>query len=135
MTAKSLSWVAVFLACWFGAQTAYAIERPQKVASPGRLHIFVCEDGPLAAERRKAALSAHLAFIEKYHDQLVVAGPLFDVDGKKLVGSVYVIKASDSESAWRVLAADPNYGAGVWVSVRQQQLLPAAGQWIGGITW
>ena len=94
----------------------------------------ICRDAPGSAGPREAQLAAHFAHVEAVLDQILVAGPLKDVDGN-LVGSLLILATDDEAEARRIMETDPYFAAGVWAEIRYDTLIPAAGRWLGGTIW
>lgn len=98
-----------------------------------RLWSFHCRDGENAPALRERLLQVHLAHVEAHIDQYAVAGPL--KDGDSTVGSMLVIKADNAAAARKFFESDPYFDAGVWQSIRVDELKAVAGDWVGGATW
>ncbi len=98
------------------------------------IYCFVCKDAPGSAPLRRQHLNAHLAHIEKVVSSLPVAGPVLDRDGN-MVASLIMIEAETEQQAWALFNQDPYAKAGIWDSVEVLPFRPAAGTWIGGVTW
>jgi len=96
-------------------------------------YAFYCRDGEKGAELRERDLHAHLAHVEANIDDYAIAGPLTR-DGAT-VGSLLVIKADDEAQARAKFEADPYFAAGVWQSIRSEEFLGVAGDWVGGAAW
>ena len=97
------------------------------------LYVFYCRDGEHGKVLRERFLDAHLAYVETHIDRYAVAGPLKRDD--KTVGSLLVIKAEQEEDARTLFEADPYFEAGVWQSIRAEEFLAVAGDWVGGAAW
>lgn len=97
--------------------------------------VILAHDAADAAARRAAANEAHLAYIERVLDTVLVAGPLYGRDGREIVGSLYVLDVKSVEAAQAFIEADPFFAAGVWADIQYFPHLPAAGGWIGGTIW
>ncbi len=97
------------------------------------LYAFYCRDGENGAALREKFLAAHLAHIETAIDKIAVAGPLKQND--ETVGSLLVVKAENETQARETLEADPYFSAGVWQSIKVDQFLGVAGDWVGGAAW
>ena len=102
---------------------------------PTACYVVVCRDAPDAAGKRKAATPAHLAHIERVIDEVRIAGPLFDEEGRQAIGSLFVFRTQSASRARELARMDPYHVAGVWASVEVLPFYPAAGTWIGGTTW
>jgi uncharacterized protein YciI len=94
-----------------------------------------CLDAPGAAAARRAATPAHLRWVETVVDRIALAGPIYDADGRHMIGSLYVWRTANVEEARAWLASDPFHAAGVWDRIDLRPFLPAAGQYVGGIGW
>ncbi len=97
------------------------------------LYAFYCRDGEKAPELRERLLGEHLAHVETHIDDYAIAGPL-KKEGQT-VGSLLVIKADSDAEARAKFEADPYFAAGVWQSIRTQEFLGVAGDWVGGAAW
>lgn len=77
-------------------------------------------------ELRRRTRSAHLAYLEKAIDQVVVAGPLLDDSGEP-IGSMLLMEFPDYRAAVAFAADDPYARAGLFASVAVtawRQVLP-----------
>ncbi len=91
----------------------------------------VADSGP----RRAGANAEHMAYIDTIVDRILVAGPKYDAEGLRIVGSVYVLAVKNEAEARALVEGDPFHAAGVWASVEYFPFLPAAGEWIQGVIW
>lgn len=91
-------------------------------------------DGPGGAKKRSNHRDAHLAHVEANIGRYAVAGPLRDEAGV-MIGSLLVIGADDLADARAFLAEDPYARANLWATIRIDDFLAAAGEWVGGVTW
>jgi uncharacterized protein YciI len=92
-------------------------------------------DGPDGAGIRGQHLAAHLDFVERHLDTILVAGPLFDESSGEMNGSLYVLDVGDREAAFAFLERDPYYAAGLWEAIDIRPFRGAAGRWVGGRNW
>ncbi|NDC58740.1 MAG: YciI family protein [Alphaproteobacteria bacterium] len=97
--------------------------------------LFLCWDGPQSAALRKRDLDGHLAHVEAHWRRYIVAGPMRDVGGKDLVGSMFAVMAQDEADAWALMRADPYLSNGQYARIEVKALTPAIGLWLGGRTW
>lgn len=97
--------------------------------------VVVCRDGPNGALVRATHTMDHLSYIETVMDELNVAGPLYDADGDKPVGSLYCLHTPSLQRAREIIENDPYFRHGAFVSVEYFPHLPAAGRYIGGKIW
>lgn len=75
-----------------------------------------CIDKPDSGELRAATRAEHLAYIDGVADQVLVAGPLLDLEGKPM-GSLLIIDFAERKEAVAFAAADPYALAGLFASV------------------
>lgn len=111
-------------------QTAPTVPR-----SPTPCFAFMCWDGPDAAELRARDLDAHLAHVERHWRSYVVAGPMRDPGGEKLVGSLLLILAQTEDEAWSICRGDPYFTNGQFASVQVKHFTQSIGLAIGGKIW
>lgn len=75
-----------------------------------------CIDKPDGRELRATTREAHLAHIGSIIDQVLVAGPLLDMEGKP-IGSLLIIDFPERKDAVAFAATDPYALAGLFASV------------------
>lgn len=92
-------------------------------------------DGPDGARLRGEHLAAHLDFVERHVDTLLVAGPLLDTESGAMTGSLYVLDVADADAALAFLERDPYWQAGLWAEVDLRPFRGVAGRWVGGRNW
>jgi uncharacterized protein YciI len=111
---------------------APVVPRPQKTC-----FMVQAWDGPDASHLRERDLVAHLAHVETYWQDYLIAGPLraADVCSGALCGSLLMIYADDEPSAWRLLEGDPYFTNGQYQRVEMWRFAPSIGLAIGGKTW
>ena len=80
------------------------------------LFAITCTDKPGSLALRMETRPAHLAHLEAHREQLVLVGPVLDLEGKPC-GSLLVIEAAHRETAQAFAAADPYAEAGLFESV------------------
>ena len=98
-------------------------------------YVVICRDGPKGALVRATYTADHLSYIESVMDELNVAGPLYDDDGKAPVGSLYCLHTTSLVRAKEIIDNDPYVKNGAFASVEFFPHLPAAGRYIGGKVW
>ena len=81
------------------------------------LFVMLCIDRPGAEEKRRQAVPAHVDYLATKPITVVMSGPLVSDDGKKTVGSLFLLEAADRTEIERFQRADPLYNAGVWETV------------------
>lgn len=84
---------------------------------------------------RQEHMAGHLAHIESIVDHIVMAGPLKDPAGERIVGSLLAYRTDDLEQAKVWLAGDPYALCGIWGDIEWSRLVLAAGSVAGGVTW
>ncbi len=91
------------------------------------LYIIYQLDKPDAAEARAKARAAHLAYLERHKDVLVLGGALLaDADDTRL-GSVLILNVPSRQAAEEFSANEPLRKAGVFETVRITRM--RRGQW------
>jgi uncharacterized protein YciI len=98
-------------------------------------YVVRCRDGASGEALRAAHTAEHLAYIESVMGEINVAGPLFDEDGQRVIGSMYCLQTRSLARAREIVENDPYFRAGVFESVEYTPHMPAAGLFIGGKTW
>ena len=83
------------------------------------LFAAIFEDDLQAAERvRAAAENAHVAWLERHGDRVLVAGALRPVEGGPATGGLWLIEAESAEEARRICTEDPFFTEGLRKSFR-----------------
>ena len=80
------------------------------------LFAITCTDKPGGYALRMETRPAHLAHLQAHREQLVLVGPVLDIEGKPC-GSLLVIEAAHRETAEAFIAADPYAKAGLFESM------------------
>jgi uncharacterized protein len=91
------------------------------------LYIIYQEDIDDSAALRAVHKEAHLAYLEKHRDILVLGGALLQDEGAGRVGSVLILNVPDRAAAERFSAGEPLRSAGVFKSVKITRM--RRGQW------
>jgi uncharacterized protein YciI len=81
------------------------------------LFVIHALDKPGALDARLANYDAHKAFLadtSALNVKIVMSGPLVADDGSTMIGSLFVVEASDRATVERFNAADPFHAAGIW---------------------
>jgi len=97
-----------------------------------------CRDWLGRSGCRKAAaarLDAHLAHVEKNWRRYVIAGPLREPGGEKLIGSLLLVLADSADDAWDLCRDDPYFSNGQFRSVEVKHFTQSIGLAIGGKIW
>jgi uncharacterized protein YciI len=90
-------------------------------------YVIDCKDKPDALQIRLETRAAHLAYLEHYADNLIMAGPFLCPDGN-MIGSMLIISFDTPNEVREFCANDPYALAGLFESVAirpWKQTLPA----------
>lgn len=98
-------------------------------------YLALCHDGPEATAMRARHLEEHLLFIESNIDKVRVAGPIANSLDEEFTGSIFLIAANNEDQAREILVSDPYIRCGMYREINIYPFIPAAGHWIGGVTW
>jgi len=91
------------------------------------LYIMFNEDRPDAQAIREATREAHLAYLERHKDIVVLSGGTLAEDGKTRTGSVFIINVPGREAAEKFSAEEPFRKAGLFKTVKITRM--RRGQW------
>jgi len=91
------------------------------------LYILYNEDRPDGLAIREATREAHLAYLERHQDKLVLAGGLLSENGKTRLGSVFILNVPDSKAAEAFSAEEPFRKAGLFKTTKITRM--RRGQW------
>ena len=91
------------------------------------LYILYNEDRPDGLAIREATREAHLAYLERHKDKLVLGGGLLADDGKTRLGSVFILNVPDRKAAEAFSADEPFRKAGLFQTTRITRM--RRGQW------
>jgi uncharacterized protein YciI len=91
------------------------------------LYVLYMEDRPRSAEIRAAEREAHLAYLDRHKDILVLGGALLADDGTTRIGSMLVLNVPGREAAEAFSMNEPFRRAGLFASVRITRM--RRGQW------
>ena len=96
------------------------------------LYIMVNEDRPAseATPIRDATREAHLAYLERHKNIVVLGGATLAEDGKARTGSVFIVNVTSREAAEKFSAEEPFRKAGLFQSVKITRM--RRGQWNPG---
>jgi uncharacterized protein YciI len=96
------------------------------------LYIMVNEDRPAseATPIRDATREAHLAYLERHKNIVVLAGGTLAEDGRTRTGSVFIVNVTSREAAEKFSAEEPFRKAGLFQSVKITRM--RRGQWNPG---
>jgi hypothetical protein len=80
-------------------------------------YILECLDKPGSLELRLANRPAHLDYVERHVQHVVVAGPIMAADETTPIGSLLILNLPDRASVEAFAAEDPYAKAGLFGSV------------------
>lgn len=80
------------------------------------LYVIDCKDKSEALQIRLDTRAAHLAYLEQYSDQLVMAGPFLCPKGN-MIGSMLIMAFDTPQEVATFCAKDPYSLAGLFESV------------------
>lgn len=94
------------------------------------LFAIFCLDRPDRGHLRKSLLDEHVAHFRQAGDAVRAAGPMYDDEGAKQVGSLIVYEAEDAGQARAFIDADPYSRDGLFeqVNVRRWDWRSGAGK-------
>jgi uncharacterized protein YciI len=85
------------------------------------IYCVLFEDDERHLDARQLHMQAHLAFLQAHADQVSAAGPLEDTKDRQPAGGMWLVTATDPESVWSLVRADPFWPTGLRKSVRVLQ--------------
>ena len=91
------------------------------------LYILYNEDRPEGLSIREATREAHLAYLERNKDKLVLGGGLLSEDGQTRLGSVFIINVPDRKAAEAFSLEEPFRKAGLFRTTKITRM--RRGQW------
>jgi len=91
------------------------------------LYVMVNEDRPDGRAIRDATREAHLAYLERHKNIVVLAGATLAEDGKTRTGSVFIVNVTSREAAEKFSAEEPFRKAGLFQTVKITRM--RRGQW------
>lgn len=91
------------------------------------LYILYNEDRPDGLAIREATRDAHLAYLERHKDKLVLGGGLLSEDGQTRLGSVFIINVPNRKAAEAFSADEPFRKAGLFQTIKVTRM--RRGQW------
>ncbi len=94
------------------------------------LYVIYQEDGPEGKAIRAATRDAHLAYLERHQDILVLGGAMLAEDGATRIGSLLILNVPDLAAAEQFSQNEPFRKAGLFKSVRITRM--RRGQWNPG---
>jgi uncharacterized protein YciI len=71
------------------------------------LYILLFEDDPAGIELRRQHMQAHLDFLDRYRDRILVAGSLRDGPDGTPSGGLWIVDVADAAAAHALYAEDP----------------------------
>lgn len=99
------------------------------------LYLVVCRDGPGAATARAEKLDGHLRHVEVNWRRYVLAGPLRQPGEQPLIGSYFLVRATDADDAQALMDGDPYVSSGMYATVDVLEATASIGLYLGGKIW
>lgn len=99
------------------------------------LVMFHCFDNKNQQKTRMDNLQAHLSWVEENMNSIKVAGPLLQESTNDILGSLYILEATNLYTARQLLEHDPYYKADIWQRITTTEFKDYAGTWVGGKNW
>jgi uncharacterized protein len=81
------------------------------------MFVVECLDKPNSLPLRLATRPTHLAYLDRFQAQIVIAGPLLDASGNPM-GSLLIFDVQSREELDAIVAGDPYAAVGLFASVR-----------------
>jgi uncharacterized protein len=91
------------------------------------LYILFNEDRPDGQAIRTATREAHLGYLERHKDKVVLAGATLAEDGTTRTGSVFIVNVTDRAAAEKFSSEEPFRKAGLFQAVKITRM--RRGQW------
>jgi uncharacterized protein YciI len=91
------------------------------------LYIMVNDDRPDGQAIRDATRDAHLAYLERHKNIVVLAGGTLAEDGKTRTGSVFIVNVPSRDAAEKFSAEEPFRKTGLFKTVKITRM--RRGQW------
>jgi uncharacterized protein len=91
------------------------------------LYILFNEDRPDGQAIRTATREAHLGYLERHKDKVVLAGATLAEDGTTRTGSVFIVNVTDRTAAEKSSSEEPFRKAGLFQAVKITRM--RRGQW------
>jgi len=91
------------------------------------LYILYNEDRPDGLAIREATRDAHLAYLERHKDKVVLGGGLLSEDGRTRLGSVFIINVPNRKAAEAFSVDEPFRKAGLFQTIKITRM--RRGQW------
>ena len=91
------------------------------------LYILYNEDRPDGQAVREATREAHLAYLDRHKDKVVLGGGLLSEDGATRLGSVFIINVPSRKAAEVFSAEEPFRKAGLFKTTKITRM--RRGQW------
>ena len=73
--------------------------------------VVIFEDTPAMAAVRRAHEPAHIDFLRKHVDEILIGGGLREVPGGPYAGGLWVLEVASRERAIELIEADPYFAA------------------------
>ncbi len=101
----------------------------------GEVFLVLAFDGEDSGTHRDRELDGHLEYVEKRCDDYLICGPLRVPGGTQLIGSFFLLVASDEGAARDMVGGDPYVKSGMYSQIRVLSATASAGRLMGGGIW
>lgn len=108
---------------------------PHVARHPQTCFLVTCEDDPAQTPLRVTHLEGHLEHVERHWRRYIMAGPLREPGGDRIVGSAFLVLADDLDAAKALMEADPYVSSPLYARVDYKEMTPSIGQFVGGKIW
>jgi len=99
------------------------------------LYLIICRDGPGARLARAEKLDGHLRHVEVNWRRYVLAGPLRQPGSQPLIGSYFLVRATDADDARALMSGDPYVSSGMYATMEMLEATASIGLYLGGKIW
>ena len=99
------------------------------------LYLVICRDGPGSGTARAEKLDGHLRHVEVNWQRYVLAGPLRQPGSQPLIGSYFLVRATDEADARALMAGDPYVSSGMYATMEVLEATASIGLYLGGKIW
>jgi len=99
------------------------------------LYLIICRDGSGSATARAEKLDGHLRHVEVNWRRYVLAGPLRDPGAQPLIGSYFLVRATDEADARALMDGDPYVSSGMYATMEVLEATASIGLFLGGKIW
>jgi uncharacterized protein len=99
------------------------------------LYLVICRDAPGSGTARAEKLDGHLRHVEVNWQRYVLAGPLRQPGSQPLIGSYFLVRATDEADARALMSGDPYVSSGMYATLEVLEATASIGLYLGGKIW